>query len=284
MNFFLRQVLRVIRPGFKILVLKPKVKFLRRYGYGLPPHPELNTIINRNRETYKSYLQKALKYSDQVATIRNSSAENDRMKPVWDNGYFPGLDTICIYMMLSELKPANYVEIGSGNSSKVVYKAKQEQGLKTTIVSIDPSPKDEIKEIADVLIQEPFENIDTSLLYGLYENDVIFIDNANRILPNSDAMVFFMEILPRLHKGVVVQLHDIYLPYDYPEFMLKRFYSGQYALAMYLLSNPERYEILLPNFFIHNDKELSSIIAPVWEKPNLKNVERHGGSFWFRIK
>ena len=102
-------------------------------------------------------------------------------------------------------------------------------------------------------------------------------------MPNSDAMVFFLEILPRLKKGVIVHIHDVYLPYDYPQFMCDRFYSEQYGLAMYLLANPKKYETILPNYFIFEDKELSDIIAPIWNHKHLEGVEKHGGSYWLRI-
>jgi hypothetical protein len=96
-------------------------------------------------------------------------------------------------------------------------------------------------------------------------------------------MVFFMEILPRLQPGVIVHIHDIYLPYDYPPFMCDRFYSEQYTLAAFILANPTRYATLLPNYFISEDTELRKILAPIWNHPNLKDVEQHGGSYWIRI-
>jgi hypothetical protein len=65
--------------------------------------------------------------------------------------------------------------------------------------------------------------------------------------------------------------------------MCNRYYSEQYGLAMYLLANPQKYEPILPNYFISQDKELSKMISPIWDHENLKNVERHGGSFWIRI-
>jgi hypothetical protein len=185
--------------------------------------------------------------------------------------------------MLAEFKPKKYIEIGSGNSTKVAYKAKQEQQLDTEIISIDPMPRAEIDQLADVVIRQPFENIDLNLLYTLDENDILFVDNSHRILPNSDAMVFFMDILPKLKKGVIVHIHDVYLPYDYPQFMCDRFYSEQYGLAFYLLANPTKYETLLPNFFIAEDPALAATIAPIWQHENLSHVEKHGGSFWLRI-
>lgn len=96
-------------------------------------------------------------------------------------------------------------------------------------------------------------------------------------------MVFFLEILPRLKEGVIVHIHDIYLPYDYPQFMCDRAYSEQYGLAMYLLANPKKYQPICPNFFMSEDKELSDMLKPVWDHKNLKGVEQHGGSFWLSI-
>ena len=194
------------------------------------------------------------------------------------------MDIIGIYTLLAEFKPRKYIEIGLGNSTKVAYKAKTEQGLNTEIISIDPLPRAEIDNLADKIIRKPFEDVDFNILDELNENDVLFVDNSHRILPNSDSMVFYLEVLPKLKKGVIVYIHDIYLPYDYPQFMCDRFYTEQYGLAMYLLANSEKYEPLLPNYFIFEDKELSNQVEPIWHSPNLKNVERYGGSFWLRIK
>ena len=93
----------------------------------------------------------------------------------------------------------------------------------------------------------------------------------------------FLEILPRLKPGVVVHIHDIYLPYDYPDFMLKRYYNEQYVLGALLLANSHKYEVLCPNYFIYSDKDLHSTLKPIWELDVLKNVEQHGGSFWIRV-
>lgn len=240
-------------------------------------------IIDASRETYRNFLKKALLHASDIHAIKNSDAETDPLAPSWNNGFLPGLDIIGIYTLLSEINPGKYVEVGSGHSTKVVNKVKKDNGLDFEITSIDPSPRAEIDPISDHIIRKPFESIDLDFLSDLQENDVLFIDNSHRILPNSDSMVFFLEVLPKLRKGVIVHLHDIYLPYDYPQFMCDRFYSEQYGLAICLLSNRDRYVPLLPNYFISEDDELSGIIESIWNHPNLEGVERHGGSFWFRI-
>jgi len=279
----IKQIYKFLSPKYQNLFLEYKVNFKPRYGYGNPVHQQLFSIINENRNKYHDLLKKALALKEQIWTIQDSSKENDPIKPTWNNGFLPGLDVVGIYTMLMEFKPNKYIEIGSGNSTKVTYKAKKDQNLTTEIISIDPEPRAEIDNLANKIIRQPFENTELDIVEQLDENDILFIDNSHRILPNSDSMVFFLEILPRLKKGVIVHIHDIYLPYDYPQFMCDRFYSEQYGLAMYLLANPEKYQTILPNYFIYNDKELSNLISPIWEHKNLKNVEKHGGSFWLRI-
>ncbi len=279
----IKEIFKFLNPKYQNLFLEYKVDFKPRYGHGKPAHSDLFKIIDSNRDNYKDLIHKALSLKETFWTIKGSKLETDPIKPGWNNGFLPGLDIIGIYTLLTEFKPEKYIEIGSGNSTKVAFKAKTEQKLGAEIVSIDPLPRAEIDNIADKVIREPFENIDFNILNELNENDMLFVDNSHRILPNSDSMVFYLEILPKLKKGVIVHIHDIYLPYDYPQFMCDRFYSEQYGLAMYLLANPQKYETILPNYFIFEDKELSDLISPIWEHENLKDVERHGCSYWIKI-
>lgn len=279
----IKQIYRFLSPKFQNLFLEYKVEFKPRYGHGKPPHQDLYKIINANRDSYSDLIKKALEHKEHIWTIQDSTKEMDAKKPSWNNGFLPGLDIIGIYTMIATFKPKKYIEIGSGNSTKVAFKAKTEQGLDMEMISIDPMPRAEIDDLATKVIRAPFENINYDILEALDSNDILFVDNSHRILPNSDSMVFFLEILPRLKKGVIVHIHDIYLPYDYPQFMCDRFYSEQYGLAMYLLANPTKFETIFPNYFISEDKELADLIASIWQHANMTGVEKHGGSYWLRI-
>lgn len=280
----IKNIYRFLSPKFQTLFLEYKVNLKPRKWEGKDVHPILYEIINKNRALYADILEYSLKHRETLQNIKISGIETDTTKPVYNNGYLPGLDIVGIYTMISRYEPSKYIEVGSGNSTKVAFKAIRENNLNTQIISIDPKPRTEIDSIADVVIREPFENTNLDLILSLKENDILFIDNSHRILPNSDSMVFYLEVLPRLAKGVIVHIHDIYLPYDYPEFMCERFYSEQYGLAIYLLANSERYKPILPNYFISKDEELSQILNPIWNHPALKGVEKHGGSFWLRIE
>lgn len=279
----LKHIYRFLHPRFQTLFLEYKVQLKPRHGHGLPPHARLYDIVNAHRAEYTGWLEKIRLHKSSLQSIQQAEAVQDSSQPGWNNGFLPGLDIMALYTILAELKPRRYIEIGSGNSTKVAHKAKMDLGLHTEIISIDPYPRAEIDHLADRIIRTPFEQLDNTFLRDLDENDILFVDNSHRVLPNSDATVFFLEVLPELKKGVVVHIHDIYIPYDYPPFMCERFYSEQYALAAFLLANPQHYIPMLPNYFISEDPELRNIIKDMWEHPNLEGVERHGGSFWLKI-
>jgi predicted O-methyltransferase YrrM len=248
------------------------------------PHEALQQIINANREDYERYLHLALKYQNnffEIPVYRPPGEES--CVPYWINGFLPGLDIIMLYTILASENPATYIEIGSGNSTMVAAKAREDHQLRTKIISIDPAPRTEIDQLSDVMIRQPFETADVSVFRTLKSGDIVFVDNSHRVLPNSDATAFFMDVLPYLAPGVLVHIHDVYLPYDYPQNMCDRYYSEQYALAAFVLANPTKYKTIMPNFFVSEDAQLNQILKPVWDHPMMANVERHGGSYWLQI-
>ena len=279
----IRKLYKFFSPKYQNLFSEYNVEFVPRYGHGKPPHALLYDLISQNKEVYKNFLEASLKYKTEIHKFKKQNEETDTYAPVWNNGYLPGLDIVMIYTTLAEFKPKRYVEVGSGNSTKVAFRTIHDNELETKITSIDPFPRAQIDDLADVILRKKFEDINYDVILSLEENDILFIDNSHRVLPNSDAMVFFMEILPKLKKGVIVHIHDIYLPYDYPQVMCDRFYSEQYALAAFLMANPEKYKTILPNYFISEDQDLSGLVSEMWEHPNLKGVETHGGSYWIQI-
>lgn len=281
----LKSLYRFLSSRHQNVFLDYKVDFKPRQGHGKPQHPQLNALIERNRATYAENLNAFLEHTATFHQIKLQAQETNDDLPGWNNGFFPGLDIVALYGMVRKYKPKRFIEIGSGNSTKVVRKAIQDGNLPTKITSIDPFPRANIDHLADTVIRKPVEALtDFSMIADLEENDILFIDNSHRCLPNSDVTVCFLELFPILRKGVIVHVHDIYLPYDYPQFMCDRAYSEQYVLAACILANPAKYHTLCPNFFISEDADLKKILEPVWNHPTLAEVEKHGGSYWLQIR
>ena len=280
----LKSVFKSILSRYQTLHLEYPVEMKPRYGFGKPPHPGLNTIIEANRNEYTTWLEKAGDYKDKLVRFQDHEAMTDALEPSWNNGFLPGLDIVMLYTFVASAAPGTYIEIGSGNSTKVAARAKKDHGLKTRIISMDPAPRAEIDQLADMIIRQPFETADLGLFSTLQAGDIVFVDNSHRIFPNSDATVFFMDVLPILPAGVIVHIHDVYLPYDYPQDVCDRYYSEQYALAAFLLANPAKYHTIMPNFFVSQDAALSQILQPVWKDTAMPVVEQHGASYWIEIK
>ncbi|MCK9480324.1 MAG: class I SAM-dependent methyltransferase [Bacteroidia bacterium] len=281
----LKNLYRFFSAKYQTIHLDYAVHPKPRFGHGKPANSLLNNIMNHNRNIYEEHLNTFLSYKGNIHNIKESRIETNINEPAWNNGYLPGLDIIGVYGMIAHYKPAQYIEIGSGNSTKIARKVIKDKQLNTKITSIDPYPRAHIDHLADNVIRKPFEDLSDYrfIVDTLTENDILFIDNSHRVFPNSDAMVCFMEILPQLKKGVIVHFHDIYLPYDYPQFMCDRFYNEQYTLGAFIISDAQKYKPILPNYFISQDAALAAIISPIWNHPNLQNIERHGDSLWLQI-
>ena len=85
---------------------------------------------------------------------------------------------------------------------------------------------------------------------------IFYLSIAHILLdPRGDILKEFLEILPILKPGVIIHIHDIYTPRNYPERWLKkenRFYNEQYLLEA-MLDNSKRYSVLLALNFLKND-------------------------------
>ncbi len=279
---FIRRLYLSFNPSNRLIVLDYPLKPQPVYTLQ-NPHKQLKHLIEKRRAGYAALLKASHTYFTHLQTIKSKEVV-DATAPQWTNGYLPGLDILMLYTILNEYKPARYIEIGSGTSTKIVYKARRENALNYTITCIDPGPREIIKSLADEWLEEKLQNVPATVFSSLKENDIVFFDGTHQLLPSSDVMHFFMEVLPVLAEGVIIQLHDIYLPYDYPQTMCDRFYSENYVLGAVLLANPDKYKLLSPNFFISEDEELRQLIATFWSHPNLAGVEKHGGSFWFQVQ
>jgi hypothetical protein len=249
------------------------------------PHEQLYKMFDQQRDVYAANLREFTRFAQYYAEISEQQpADPKSVEPFWINQWIPSLDGIALYALLAINKPKLFLEVGSGNSTKFARKAILDHHLNTKIVSIDPCPRAEINAICDEVIRKPVEDVDVCMFDRLDANDILYIDNSHRVFMNSDVTMMFLDVLPRLRPGVLVEIHDITLPYDYPTEWVNRYYSEQYVLAAYLLAKGNLCDVVLPGMFITRDAELRRELAPIWENEVMKNVKLHGCSFWIKMK
>lgn len=251
-----------------------------RWGHGKPVHPQLQYIIARNAHAYADLLQRFGTYADDLLKIPLDAP--DATSPAWHNTYMTGLDAVALYCMLALGNPARYLEVGSGHSTRFARRAIADHKLRTTITSIDPEPRAEIDALCDRVVRTPLERADPAPFDELESGDIVFFDGSHRSFANSDATVALIEVFPRLKPGVLVEVHDVTLPWDYPSVFCDAYYSEQYLLAAYLLADGPTFEIVLPNFFVTLTPELHHILDPVWDRFAWSATATNGLSFWMR--
>jgi hypothetical protein len=185
-------------------------------------------------------------------------------------------DATVLYAMLLHLRPRRLIEIGSGYSSCVTLDVNERLlngGMQCTF--IDPHP-----ELLRSLITEADAQTATIIPRDdLESNDVLFVDSTHVSKIDSDVNHLFFRILPRLRPGVVVHLHDIFYPFEYPRNWIYegRAWSELYVLRAFLQYN-DAFEILYFNnymYMMHRDA-LAKALPTCLKNP--------GGGFWMRRK
>lgn len=221
--------------------------------------------------------------------LRTNSARP--LSPAWENGWFESLDAASLVGLLCQWKPRRYVEIGSGNSTIFARHAITSAGLSTTLTSIDPQPRAGIDALCDAIHRTPLEAADLALATGLEPGDVLFFDGSHRAFQNSDVVVFFLEVLPRLKPGILVHIHDMFLPDDYPPKWARRLYSEQYMLAAMMVHGQAPFEIVLPVHYVSTRPQFAAAVEAVFQGADGRTMpgarprgatEILGSSFWLK--
>jgi hypothetical protein len=167
------------------------------------------------------------------------------------NSSFHPLDAALAYAYIREQRPHNVIEIGSGMSTLVIAAAINDGNLDTHFSCIEPFPPAYLHPnpmgVSEV-VERPLQDLSLDRFKALKRGDVLFIDSTHVVRFNSDVVYEILEILPCLAAGVIVHVHDIFLPNDYPESWIKRhryFWSEQYLLQAFLSMNESfRIELL----------------------------------------
>jgi hypothetical protein len=200
----------------------------------------------------------------------------------FNNGLFDGTDALVAYCMIRHFQPRLIIEVGSGFSSLIAAEAIT-KNKDSALICIEPFPLDFLRQGfpgLHPLIQKKVEDIEIGFFSQLESGDILFIDSSHTVKIGGDVNYLFLEVLPRLKPGVIVHVHDIFLPFDYQrDWVLEqfRFWTEQYLLQAFLTLNSE-FEVLMANSYLsyYHQEDLKAAFPrlPSWG----------GGSFWIRRK
>jgi predicted O-methyltransferase YrrM len=215
--------------------------------------PGINFNLNQQLNNLSS-----LVYTNELIDLnlkKNSTNFNFNIK----NGFFEHGDAEIYYQLIRHIKPKNILEIGSGHSTLIALEAikknKNIDKINTKINCVEPYENTWLDNFNIKIIRKKIEDLNTNYYLSLKNGDILFIDSSHMIRPQGDVLKIFFEIIPKLKKGVIIHIHDIFTPKDYPEKWLineHRFWNEQYLVEA-LMMNKNRYEIYLMLNYLKNN-------------------------------
>lgn len=265
-------------------------------GHFYSPHPAIEDVERQyekwqtaNRQTVGLNLNE----TGQLELLRQFSTAP--IRPPWqdkkssallyyyDNPFFRNPDGLALFGFIQHFKPRVILEIGSGYSTACAIDSCAVLGLNTQVTCIEPYPE----RLMDVcgtngqlpvkLHREKLQSIPIDIFLGLEENDILFIDSTHVAKFGSDVIYILFHILSALRRGVIVHIHDIFWPFEYPLdwFREGRAWNEAYFMRAFLMYN-DNFGILRFNSYlqVNHHAQLHGLF------PHLSHET--GGSLWIR--
>lgn len=189
------------------------------------------------RADFRATIDAVRSHGDALAAIGADAAPPS---PRWRQDWFAPLDAMVLYAMIRHHRPSLLVEIGSGHSTRFAARAIADGKLATRHIAIDPAPRADIGALPVTLHRCVLDDADPQIFAELKAGDILFIDSSHILMPGTDVDQLFNQVLPTLAPGVLVHVHDIFLPDDYPADWAWRGYNEQSALLPLLAGSAFR--------------------------------------------
>ncbi len=198
--------------------------------------------------------------------------------PRWSQDWFPGLDGAAAYCLIRKYKPARIIEVGSGHSTRFFAQAVKDEGLQTNITAIDPAPRADLHGLGVSCVRSTVQDVSLGIFQVLDRGDVLSIDSSHILMPGTDVDVLFNRIIPTLPSGVLMHIHDVFLPDGYPSHWQWRGYNEQLGVAPMLEGN--KAEILWASHYVRNQMNTAIQNSVAGKIPLLTGALE--SSLWFR--
>lgn len=244
-----------------------------RHAASVPRPPPVYSALEHVFEAAQPQMQKTLDLiSDAIATPDGLvDACAGPLATHWNGGYFGPLDTAAAFALARHYRPERVVEVGSGSSTHVLAAA---IGA-TAIQCIDPVPRHSISALGVRWEEAVLDQTHTALFEALGPGDIAFFDSSHVLFEGTDVDIIENRILPVLAKGVIVHIHDVFLPDPYPEDWQLRAYTEQIGLGGWLCGGA--YRVLFSSHYAASRMRDQTLDAMSGLPPH---AHPDGGSLW----
>ena len=288
----------VARYGYRLRLSR---LILERAGVGIIPHHYYSPLVfpsdlrldqwNKRQisgldlnESGQLSLLEQFHYKDELLAIPLEDQGSRQF--YYHNGSYESGDAEYFYNIIRHFKPHRIVEVGSGYSTLLAMRAiennrKDDPSYSCDHVCIEPYERPWLEQTSATVIREKVEMCPDEIFDRLRDNDILFIDSSHVIRPQGDVLHEYLHILGRLSYGVLIHVHDVFTPYDYPAELVigtRNMWNEQYLLEALLCFNQQFEVIGAVNWLSHVHRDLLVEACPVLMREPL----REPGSFWLR--
>jgi hypothetical protein len=232
-----------------------------RYARAIPPaagragYPAVEHRFRTAEDRFRDLLRAAGGYSEDLRAFGSEPPPCPR----WNQDWFTGLDAIAAYVLVRERAPSRLVEVGSGHSTRVFVRAARDAGARLDITCIDPAPRAVLGGLDVRWIRSTIQDTDDAVIRALEAGDMLSVDASHILMPGTDVDVVLNRILPMLPTGVLVHIHDVFLPDDYPADWDWRGYNEQLGVVPLLLGG--RWRIVWASHYVRTRMSAAARIA-----------------------
>ena len=197
-------------------------------------------------------------------------------------------DAEILYSMIRNLRPRRIIEVGSGFTTLLIHETitqlkRNDGNYVCEFTAIKPYPPQYLCPLptsVSRLVTSPVQAVPIDEFLSLEKGDILFIDSSHVVAIGSDVIHLYLEVLPQLAPGVVVHIHDIFTPFNYPRGFIQKsrfFWNEQYLLQAFLAFN-QAFDVLLATHavFRRYPEEFKLYI------PSCDRHETMPSSFWIR--
>jgi predicted O-methyltransferase YrrM len=163
-----------------------------------------------------------------------------------DNEWFSYGDGVALYSMMRVFRPKRIIEVGSGFSSAAMLDVDErffDGRMRLTFIEPHPERLIDLLTSSDAqrcrLIAARVQDVPENEFASLQAGDFLFIDSSHVAKIDSDVLHLLFRVLPQLRPGVLVHVHDIPWPFEYPRvwFDQGRAWNEAYFVRSFLQYN-----------------------------------------------
>lgn len=258
----------------------PDYAYIKKNIHRIQTENELSGIELNTSEQ----LQLLEKFKEYYSALPWEDSIKNGLRFCFKNDSYSYSDAIFYYSMILFMRPTKIIEVGSGYTSALACDVNEiffNNEIQISLIEPYPSlvkklllPKDfEYINLHESILQD----ISLDTFRNLADNDILFIDSTHVSKTCSDVNYLIHEILPILNKNVIIHIHDIFYPFEYPEAWISqhRAWNEAYILRAFLQYN-HTFKIIFFNTYLENKfSEKVYTAFPLAAK-------NPGGSIWIK--